>query len=83
MRAYEINEERWAVKLALYVTGKAQLAFAAMRAEDTGSYCCLKDAILRRYDISEETYRQRFREVVKKEEETVSELTVRSNDLLH
>ena len=53
MRAYEIKEERWAVKLAPYLTGKAQLAFAAMRAEDTGSYRCLKDAILRRYDISE------------------------------
>ena len=82
MRAYEIKEERWAVKLAPYLTGKAQLAYAAMRAEDTGSYRCLKDAILRRYDISEETYRRRFREAVKKEEETVSELTVRLNDLL-
>eukprot|EP00731_Ephydatia_muelleri_P003022 Em0001g3022a len=63
------GEERWAVKLAPYMTGKAQLAYAAMRAEDTGSYRCLKDAILRRY-ISEETYRRRFREAVKKEEET-------------
>eukprot|EP00731_Ephydatia_muelleri_P002480 Em0001g2480a len=67
---------------SVYLTGKAQLAFAAMRAEDTGSYRCLIDAILRRYDISEETYRRRFREAVKKEEETVSELTVRLNDLL-
>eukprot|EP00731_Ephydatia_muelleri_P002491 Em0001g2491a len=67
---------------SVYLTGKAQLAFAAMRAEDMGSYRCLIDAILRRYDISEETYRRRFREAVKKEEETVSELTVRLNDLL-
>ena len=81
MWAYEIEEERWAVKLAPYLTGKAQLAYAAMRAEDTGSYRCLKEAILHRY-ISEEMYRWRFREAVKKEEETMSELTVRLNDLL-
>lgn len=65
MWAYEIKEEQWAVKLAPYLTGKAQLA---MRAEDTGSYRCLNDAILRRFDISDETYRQRFREAVKREE---------------
>ena len=82
MRAYEIKEEQWAVKLAPYLTSKAQLAYAAMKAEDTDSYTCLKEAILRHYDISEETYSRRFREAVKKEEETVSELTVRLTDLL-
>ena len=71
MRAYEVKENRWAVKLAPQLTGKAQQAYAAMRAEDAGTYQLLKEAILRRYDISDETYRQRFRETVKKEDETV------------
>ena len=57
MRAYEVKEERWAVKLAPQLTGKAQLAYAAMKMEDAGRYDKLKEAILRRYDISEETYR--------------------------
>eukprot|EP00731_Ephydatia_muelleri_P036433 Em0254g5a len=83
MRAYEVKENRWAVKLAPQLTGKAQQAYAAMRAEDAGTYQLLKVAILRRYDISDETYRQRFRETaVKKEDETVSELAVRLDDLL-
>ena len=82
MRAYEEKENRWAVKLAPQLTGKAQQAYAAMRAEDAGTYQLLKEAILRRYDISDETYRKRFRETVKKEDETVSELAVRLDDLL-
>ena len=82
MRAYEVKENRWAVKLAPQLTGKAQQAYAAMRAEDAGTYQLLKEAILRRYDILDETYRQRFRETVKKEDETVSELAVRLDDLL-
>ena len=55
-----MKEERWAVKLAPQLTGKAQQAYAAMKVEDAGTYRLLKEAILRQYDISEETYRQRF-----------------------
>ena len=82
MRAYEVKEERWAVKLAPQLTGKAQQAYAAMSTEQAGDYEALKKAILRRYDTSEETYRQRFRAATKKEDEVVSELAVRLNDLL-
>ena len=39
-------------------------------------------AILRRYDISEETYRQRFRSTRRKEGEAYGELVVRLQDLL-
>ncbi|KAL5473231.1 hypothetical protein EMCRGX_G027688 [Ephydatia muelleri] len=77
---HEQMEMLWKL-LAPYLTGKAQLAYAATRAEDMGSYHCLKEAILRHY-ISEEMYWRRFREAVKKEEETMNELTVRLNDLL-
>ena len=82
MGAYEVKEERWAVKLAPQLTGKAQQAYAAMSTEQAGDYEALKEAILRRYDTSEETYRQRFRAATKKEDEVVSELVVRLNDLL-
>ena len=81
MRAYEVKEERWAVKLAPQLTGKAQQAYAALRVEDAGTYRLLKEAILRRYDISEETYRQRFRDAERKDSESVSELAVRITDL--
>ena len=55
------------MKLAPQLTGKAQQAYAAMKMENGGRYDKFKEAILQRYDISEETYRQRFREPSKKE----------------
>ena len=66
MRAYEVKENRWAVKLAPQLTGKAQQAYVAMRAEDAGTYQLLKEAILRRYDISDETYTDRGRNKTKR-----------------
>ena len=58
--AYEVQKERWAFKLASNLVGKAQMAYASMNAADASSYDKLKEAILQRYDISEESYRQRF-----------------------
>ena len=82
MQAYEVAPERWAYKLAPKSTGRAQQAYAAMPAEEAGDYEALKIAILRRYDICEETYRQRFRGAERKEDETYRELAVRVMDLL-
>ena len=80
MVIYEVPEERWAVRLAPLLTGKAQSAYAAMRAEDALDYRVLKEAILKRYEISEDSYRQKFRRAEKKAEESVSEMAVRLND---
>ena len=81
MVIYEVPEERWAVRLAPLLTGKAQSAYAAMRAEDALDYRVLKEAILKRYEISEDSYRQKFRRAEKKAEESVSEMAVRLNDV--
>ena len=40
--------------------GKAQQAYTTMQPEDAGKYKNVKQAILNRYDISEDTYQQRF-----------------------
>ena len=82
MLAYEIRRERWAYKLAPNLTGKAQQAYAAMPTEEAGNYEALKVAILRRYDINQETYRQRFRQTSRKDSETYRDLAVRLMDLL-
>ena len=79
--AYEVQKERWAFKLASNLVGKAQMAYASMNAADASSYDKLKEAILRRYDISEETYRQRFRDVKTKKGESNRELVARLDDL--
>jgi hypothetical protein len=82
MGAYEIDKTKWAFRLAPQLTGKAQQAYAAMASADAGKYDELKAAILRRYDINEETYRQRFRSASKKEEESYRQLAIRADDLL-
>ena len=63
------------------LTGKAQQAYAALSAEDATKYAEVKAAILRRYDINEETYRQRFRATRKKEGESYTEMVIRLQDL--
>jgi len=55
MKVHAVPESRWAYKLAPQLVGKAQQAYAAMGADDSGDYLKLKEAILRRYDINEKT----------------------------
>ena len=80
--AFEVQKEWWVFKLAPYLTGKAQQAYAAMAAEDASEYECLKAAILKRYNINEETYRVCFRAVARKPEEGYAEMATRVMDLL-
>ena len=81
MRAYEIREDRWAFKLDSNLVGKAQQAYAALSAEDATSYDTLRKAILLRYDITEESYRQRFRSCKRSAGESSRELVARLDDL--
>ena len=81
MQVHAVEEARWAFRLAPQLTGKAQQAYAAMSAEDATDYQQVKMAILRRYNISEETYRRRFRMARKKEGETFGEMAIRLHDL--
>ena len=78
-----VDKATWAVRLAPHLTGKAQQAYAAMRETEATDYTGMKEAILRRYNISQETYHQRFRSVQKKEGESYLELVVRLEDILH
>ena len=80
MAAYEVEKARWTYKLAPQLSGRAQQAFAAMEQAKTGDYDEVKAAILRRYDINNETYRQRFRAAVKKEGESHRELAIHLQD---
>ena len=81
MEAQKVKKENWSQYLAPQLTGKAQLAFAALPTEDSGKYEAIKTAILARYDINEEAYRRRFRTEVRKDGETNRELAVRLMDM--
>ena len=61
MAANEVSRDRWSYQLAPYLRGKAQQAYAGLPPEEVKTYDTIKEAILRRYDINTETYRQRFR----------------------
>ena len=81
MAANEVSQERWSFQLAPYLTGKAQQAYATLPPDEAKTYNTVKEAILRRYDINEETYRQRFRKLRAKEGESPQEVITRLKDL--
>ena len=81
MEAHEVERERWSFKLAPQLTGRAQQAYAALPPDDAKSYEAVKTAILRRYNINEETYRKRFRKLRPKEGESPQELVTKLQDL--
>ena len=60
MRVHKVPEDQWSVVLAPQLVGKAQQAYAGMDGELTVDYLVVKAAILRRYDIAEETHHQKF-----------------------
>ena len=78
MGTYDIAKECWLFKLAPQLTGKAQQVYTALPPEDCDE---VKAAILRRYNINEETYHQRFRSLRIKEGEAPRELVTRLTDL--
>ena len=81
MVAHEIRKDQWPYQLAPQLTGKAQLAFAAMSSTEAKDYDAIKAAVLARYDVNEETYRRRFRSATKQRDETYRELSIRLLDL--
>ena len=83
MQAYEIAPAKWSYKLAPQLTGKAQKAYAALSADEAKTYGTVKTAILRRYNINDETYRRQFRAAKLRKEETHRELVTRLQDLAH
>lgn len=79
--AYQWPEMDWAVRLIPYLTGKARAAYVAMAFEDSCDYKSVKEAILKKYEINEDMYRQRFCEPELQPGETPREFYNRLKDL--
>ena len=60
----------WVFKLASNLVGKAQQTHAGLCTEDASDYEKVKEAILQRYNIMEESYRQLFRSIQKTSSES-------------
>lgn len=71
----------WAVRLAPLLTGKARAAYVAMDSAEALDYEKLKEAVLAKFNINQETYRANFRAAEVKDEESPRELYVRLRDL--
>ena len=82
MVAYDVLRGRWVFKLAPQLSGKEQQAYTAMDAAESSNYERVGEAILLRYDIDQESYRQWFRTAKRKEGETNRELTMRLQNLV-
>ena len=74
MTVHRVDRELWMVHLAPQLAGRAQQAYAALPAANAGDYAEVKKAILHRYDVNPETYRQKFRAAKKKELGAYTEL---------
>ena len=81
MLVHEVRKDRWPYQLAPQLRGKAQQAYATLPPDEAKTYEAVKEAILRRYNITAETYRQRFRNLRPKEAETPQELVTCLKDL--
>ena len=56
MKVYEIEKARWVFKLAPQLSGRAQQVYITMDTKDASNYNKLKEEILKRYDITDESY---------------------------
>jgi hypothetical protein len=72
--------ETWAIQLAALLTGKARAAYIALSVEDANSFDAVKAAILKRYDINEESHRRKFHSDRKREGESHREYMTRLRD---
>ena len=79
MTKYEVDKSHWAFKLAPQLAGKAQQTYyhCQLLSQEIEA---LKAAILRRYNICEEMYRQRFPWTTK-EVEAYQKLAIRLQDI--
>ncbi|KAL2099489.1 hypothetical protein ACEWY4_003883 [Coilia grayii] len=81
--AYRWPREDWAMFLVPYLTGKARRAYVAMDMDHAMEYNQVKEAILSKYEISQDVYRRRFREPDIRPGESPRELYTRLKDLFH
>ncbi|XDV30635.1 hypothetical protein PO909_033505 [Leuciscus waleckii] len=71
----------WIFQLIPLLTGKARGAYVHMDIDDSLDYDQVKSAILAKYDINPETYRQRFRSLEVNPDESPKELYARLKEL--
>ena len=76
-KSCECKEDEWATYLSASLTGKALNTYSRLSDADAGSNARLKSALLKRYNLTEECYKTKFRRVRPEQNETPLQFVVR------
>ena len=71
------KEDTWAVSLSSLLTGKGLEVYTSMPPEQADDYPALKKAVLKRYQVTEEGFRLKFRDSKPEQGETVFQFMAR------
>ena len=71
------SEDTWAISLSSLLTGKGLEVYTSMPADQVDDYPALKKAVLKRYELTEEGFRVKFRESLPEKGETVFQYIAR------
>lgn len=71
------ERDRWAVSLSTLLKGRALEVFSRLATEQALNYDNLKEALLRRFDFTEDGFRKRFRTSRSEQSETVTQFAAR------
>jgi len=74
------KKEDWAVYLAALLKGRALNVYARLAPSQASDYDVLKQALLRRYALTEEGYKQKFYESKPEKGESPQQFIVRLED---
>ena len=77
-RLHKWPKAEWALRLVPQLTGKALDSYARLGEDDSNDYDVIKKAILKRYDLTASTYRDKFRACKQDPNETFREFYTRS-----
>uniref|UniRef100_A0A3B3D8P6 Gypsy retrotransposon integrase-like protein 1 n=1 Tax=Oryzias melastigma TaxID=30732 RepID=A0A3B3D8P6_ORYME len=72
-RTWGWHLDEWAPRVVTLLAGKALEAYAGMDEDQSDCYDAIKAAVLMKFDVTEESYRQRFRSIAVPAGETVRE----------
>ena len=74
--------EEWATNLSTLLQGKALDVYSRLSVDDANNYDALRDALLKRYQLTEEGFRQKFRNSKQEAGETAGQFVIRLNNYL-
>jgi len=75
-------KDEWATYLSALLTGKATEVYARMPYDESLQYSKLKDALLRKFDLTKDGFRDKFKQVKPEDNETPSQFVVRISGYL-